>query len=822
MLLGLPIARSLVALLVVAAGVCLAEEAEPGFGPAFLLEKPAAPPVLGRPTTIALSPFQPAGVSTRIRRTLLQYEALVADEAWDEAIDLIETLQNEAGDQLTKLPAPKSAPVDSPEGHVRYIPLRRRCQQLLASLPPAGIEAYRDRVDRTARQRLDTAIEDLDELAAARVAAEFQPSDSAPEARLAAAELAFQRGDTAAARRQLQGLHPLTRDPYGRPAGASLAWLRPDADPAQLAAAWRDAVSTPQAATQIQDELLPTTLARLALVSLSEGDTRRAAAERLLLSGLAPDAEGRIAGRQQPLGIALDALLAEHRSIASQSGQPVHGDLTWAWEQAALFAEPTKAKTPAGRPSALANGRILWQQQLALRNPVPSDTTPSPAVTPVAEALSAFFVEANQVKRLRLTDGGITEFKLPGLPDHPPPKPAPQAGDLAAQRLLIQGRAVIRFRANGIARQVPQGPSRRIDPALTITDGLLFARVVEMRRGARRGGAVPPTSETLIGVDPARPSVAAVRLAAPRDPEKTAPVWQFGGPPVVRGERLYVAMTTSGGRVNVGVACYSTASGRRQWFTELGSGSVAPRLGGGTVASVTPAGDTLYVATELGAVVALEAASGRVRWLAQHPRDAAVVGFRRAATQARARPCHVFGDQVIVAPGGSTRLLAWDATSGRPLWDATRPKDASIAGVVRSPRGAVVVLAGRQVTTYDTLTGRRRLAWPESAHAGLRGVGAATVVGGEVFWPTRDAIYTIDPVRGGFTRPPIALSPVSKLGANLVATDAGLLVCGPKRLRLLADPENPEPTTDLSRLMDVAPQSAALAQQEVGTADERR
>ncbi|CAN0367905.1 unnamed protein product, partial [Ectocarpus sp. 4 AP-2014] len=133
----------------------------------------------------------------------------------------------------------------------------------------------------------------------------------------------------------------------------------------------------------------------------------------------------------------------------------------------------------------------------------------------------------------------------------------------------------------------------------------------------------------------------------------------------------------------------------------------------------------------------------------------------------------------------STRLLAWDATTGRPLWDATRPKDASIAGVVRSPEGTVIVLAGRQVTAYDTLTGRRRLAWPESAHAGLRGVGAATVVGGEVFWPTRDAIYTLDPVRGGFTRPPIALSPVSKLGANLVTTDAGLLVCGPKRLRLL-------------------------------------
>lgn len=822
--LGSPIARSFAVVLTVSAtAVCpaLAAEQRPAagaFGEPFLLNEntPAAPavPRIGRSSPIALPPFQPAGVSTRIRRALLQYEALVADEAWDEAIELIETLQTESGDQLTKLPPNESSPVETPDEHLRYVPLRERCQELLASMPPAGVEAYRDRVDRTARQRLDAAIEALDEGAATRVAQDFHASGPAPDALLAAAELALQRGDAAAARRHLEGLHPLTRDPYGRPAAASLAQLRTDLDPARLAEAWLAASPAPGADVAADDvaaddELLPIALARLALASLSEGDTRRAAAERRLLDALTPGAIGRLAGRQQPLGPALESLIDASRSARQRPGAPRLGGLTWAWAAATPVAQPAAATSPTQQRFAQVNG-ILWQRRLAaLQGTQASEPDPAPTTLPVASGLSAFYVEEGALKRLRLTDGEVTDFKLPGLPDEPKEIAQPAAG-----RLLLDRRQVIRIGPNGLFQQVTPAtqPARQIDPALTVSGGWLFARVLEAQRGGRRRGAVAPSAETLLGVDPERPSVAAVRLAAPRDPENATLAWQFGGPPVVRGERLFVAMADGSGRMNLGIACYSITTGRRLWFTELGSGGAVPRLGGGATASVTPAGDSLYVATELGAVAALEAVTGRVRWIALHPRDAEVAGFRSNRTPATARPCHVVGDQVIAAPSGSSRLYAWDAASGRPLWDAARSQDASIVATIPSADGAAVVLAGRQVTAYDTLTGRQRLAWPESAHAGLRGIGAATVVGGEVFWPTRDAIYAIDPIRGGFTRPPIDVSSLSAGGANLVATDAGLLVSGTKSLRLLADPENPEPNTDLSRLMDGAPRRLAADQ----------
>ena len=75
-----------------------------------------------------------------------------------------------------------------------------------------------------------------------------------------------------------------------------------------------------------------------------------------------------------------------------------------------------------------------------------------------------------------------------------------------------------------------------------------------------------------------------------------------------------------------------------------------------------------------------------------------------------------------------------------------------------------------------------------------------------------EAIFAINPLTGGLTRSPIDLSPLGSAGANLVATDYGLLVCGPDRLRLLARVEAmapPEPPEPVSRLNPTVPNIAA-------------
>lgn len=794
-----------------------AEEA--GFAEPFLLNPPAeaaAQPALVARGAVALAPFQPAGVSTRLRRALLQFEALVADEAWDEAIELIETLQAQAGDQLVKVTPLKedSSTVEKLEEHVRYLPLRSRCQQLLASLPPAGQAAYRDRVGRTAQQRLDDAIDALDENAAAEVTEEFLASDAAIDAALAASELALRRGDTVAARRYLQLLHPLTRDPIGRPAGVSLGMVRPDCPPADLATAWNES-SRPKATRSVaqpDNELLPTVLARLALASLREGDSRRAASEHRLLVATAPDAVGRIAGRQQPLASALGALIDEASSAASRSGTEL-GRLAWAWQKPTPI-EPSPANvTQANRLNFAANQPLAMRQFLLRQRQIATAAASVPAgpsLRPVSIETTAFFVDAGVVKRLDLTDGKVEKISLPGVPDQPDAKPKPPIGAVASSRVIRRGPGgFVRIGPNGVVQQVVSPAARRVDPSLSVSGGLVFARVVKAAGRVQQRGRVLVTNETLIGFDPARPTAAAVRVAAPRDPEKPTPAWQFAGPPVVRGERLFVAMATPGPRAKVGVACYSTASGRQRWFTEIGSGSTS--LGSAVDSAVRLAGDTVYLATNLGSVAAVEARTGSPRWLALYPRDQAVAGRSRLAAPEPGAGCEVVGDRVLAAPSDATRLFAWDATSGLPLWDAARPEGATVAGIVDTSEASVIVLAGRQVTSFDTLTGVRRVLWPESPNAGLRGRGVATVVGGEVFWPTREALYAIDPVEGGFTRAPIGLSTISNTGANVVATDMGLLICGPERLRLLGDPQNPEPVAALSRLMDGGPLGLAAS-----------
>jgi hypothetical protein len=99
-------------------------------------------------------------------------------------------------------------------------------------------------------------------------------------------------------------------------------------------------------------------------------------------------------------------------------------------------------------------------------------------------------------------------------------------------------------------------------------------------------------------------------------------------------------------------------------------------------------------------------------------------------------------------------------------------------------------------------TGRVRFVWPESEHAGIRGMGRGLVAGDEVFWPTRNVIYALHVVTGTRTRRPIDLSVVGGAGANLAAAHGRILAAGPDRLMAFgptalpprpADPERREP-----------------------------
>ena len=88
-------------------------------------------------------------------------------------------------------------------------------------------------------------------------------------------------------------------------------------------------------------------------------------------------------------------------------------------------------------------------------------------------------------------------------------------------------------------------------------------------------------------------------------------------------------------------------------------------------------------------------------------------------------------------------------------------------------------------------SGSVRFVWPESEHAGIRGMGRGVVAGDEIFWPTRNEIYVLDARTGERTRPPIDLASVSDGGANLAAANGHLVVAGHDKLHRHRPPPTP-------------------------------
>ena len=250
-----------------------------------------------RPEEAAPTPsapaFQAPSAASAIRRTLRQYEALVADGVWEEAIDAIEALQANRGDEAVEasLLGPGQEPFE------RCVTVGEFCQSTLARLPAEGLAAYRRRVDATARRWLREGLERVDQLLLRRVADEFFASSSGDDALVALSDLALQRGDTTAARRLLRRVSPLLWGPRGEPIDLALAGVPRDTEREALAAIWREA-TRPSDLFVYPDTNLPIEqqLARLVVASLRDGEAERAAGEVMLLEALAPDAEGPLAG----------------------------------------------------------------------------------------------------------------------------------------------------------------------------------------------------------------------------------------------------------------------------------------------------------------------------------------------------------------------------------------------------------------------------------------------------------------------------------------------------------------------------------------------
>jgi outer membrane protein assembly factor BamB len=230
----------------------------------------------------------------------------------------------------------------------------------------------------------------------------------------------------------------------------------------------------------------------------------------------------------------------------------------------------------------------------------------------------------------------------------------------------------------------------------------------------------------------------------------------FEGPPMVRGDLLYVAVSTfSGVQVISSIECYDAPTGTRIWRQKVCE-APAPGL------SETPhrqhlltgAASNIVYCTHSGAIVAVDASSGRRIWAFRYPtkRVARVVG----ATSSRdPSPCLFAEGCIFAAPADADRILCLDATTGSLLWESQPIETVNLFGVVE---GRLVVTTDswpRGIRALDCRSGFTMRQWfyPDDGQSELPTLGRGLIAADKLFWPTYYGMRVLsvgeDPFRAG-------------------------------------------------------------------------
>lgn len=704
----------------------------------------------------------PGTVAARLE----QARALVAAGNSAEAIEIFQELSVDDSDRVVAL-----------DGG-RWVSLHTYCHLQLARLPAEALAAYRRRVDPQAERWYRDGLAARDERLLSRVVNELFCSSWGDDALMALGELALERGDYDAARRDWEQISPQLRDPDGRSMWQALRGIDLNANWPEIERRWQARPHSPDWLAYPDSQLnLADVRARLVLISIRAGQLDRAALELDAFRRLHPDAAGQLGGQQGPYVAALDRLLRSARDWPAKPPQvdwptfagsqtrsptvlPVGPVVVPAWERPILISPPSFPR----RSVQLTQGGLFGGEVVEGPQPASRESQRPLSCFPVVADQFVLFADAVGIHAASLATGKPAITTDGVLFRNESPK---HEGD----------ESPVQFNTAGIAHGVPR-------LTLTVVDHVAYGRVGPLATShPQRRQSI--SGDRIVGLDLKREGLLTLRAL----PGEAA--WSFDGSPVSDGRRLFVAMRHSGATPHTYVACFDTTTSAQLWRTSIGAADT-PAGGLGdeiTHNLLTSVGDRIYCNTNLGLVAALNANSGEICWLARYPR---ITG--KAFTPGLSAPLHfdrdpspcVFHDGLlIVAPSDAPDLFALDADTGKTVWINNQLADMiQVLGVVEQR----LIVSGNRLASLDVHSGRIQWLWPESEHAGIRGMGRGALAGSEIFWPTRNEIYAIDPVTGARTRSPISLSPVSDCGANLAVAGGRLIVAGYEKLLAFGPP----------------------------------
>jgi len=246
---------------------------------------------------------------------------------------------------------------------------------------------------------------------------------------------------------------------------------------------------------------------------------------------------------------------------------------------------------------------------------------------------------------------------------------------------LATGRQVLRYdvapeRSDaelGISLRLPAVPD--LGYPLTAAGDRIYARLGAQSLGSRRSG---DQDSFLVCLNWPETSGRKTERWLVSKPPPEGSQSMFEGAPIVHHGHVYIAVARQAGiQVQTLVACYDAETGTLRWQREIcdtqelkdGERRTRHHL-------LTLAGARIVYCSHSGAIVALDAASGRRAWAVRYPSRGTKTTDRTPSPRSLA-PCLYAGGRLYAAPLDFDRILCLDAATGHQLWKARRSKSST-------------------------------------------------------------------------------------------------------------------------------------------------
>ncbi|MDB5390892.1 MAG: hypothetical protein JWM11_6538 [Planctomycetaceae bacterium] len=617
-------------------------------------------------------------------------------------------------------------------GPGRYVNWQIYANMLAAALPAEGLKIYREQFDPLFRPTFETGRETLDEQLLQKVVDQGYCCTFGDDALLLLGDLAWDAGDIWRARSYWeQLLPPLQPKEPGEPV---ILLAYPDSD--------------------VDRSLV---LGRLALCGIQAG--RLDAARRILgrLVETQPDAVGHLAGRTGPIReIVQDAIDAAQRAPA-----PLHSSLF------ATFGGHPRRFDRVQQTSEI--GTLRWRAELRsfggeLRRGFIHGGAGGACYFPVVYGDILLVHDGESIYAYRLETG----------------EPVWPAEDGSAKIFSVED-----LEPGAANRGFGDRPLANIGLprfTMTVSDGRLYVRM----------GSVHPLSgdrgSVLVCLDLAHRDGKLVWNTFASTIETGDADWNFEGSPLVIENHVYVGLRRSNPQPQSNVACFDAATGKLIWNRKLCVGSANPNIPDFDVNQhlLTWGDGTLYYATHMGAIAAIDPDSGATKWLVTYPRVEDPRFRHELDARLRRGPLPaMFADGTLyVAPLDSDDLLAIEAETGVVKW--TRSFQSPIQSLLGVSQGLVYV-SGAQLWAVSAQSGR--IVWPQAGdrEPEAAGFGRGLLVGDSIYWPNFEEILVVDQVSGAVRQRFPLTAGHGQSGGNLLLVDGYLVVAQPNRIAVFGD-----------------------------------